>query len=288
MRESSQVKEMRGSSQVNVMRESSQVKEMRGSSQVKEMWGSSQVNVMWGSSQVNVMRESSQVKEMRESSQVNVMRESSQVKEMRESSQVNVMRESSQVNVMRESSQVNVMWESSQVTLYGESMVSAYGTNKITCHGYNVVRTSKKNKKNLILKLSKDSHLILIPEFKPSFAEYVKRYPVEFKSKTTAILYKAVHKRDGKFLSNHTLPGGGYLEYVPGEVIKHECDPSKEVSCTKGLHVSHLSWAKDFGRGWADLAILEVEVPVSKIVVGKDCDGKVRTSQLKVIKEITI
>ena len=272
------------SSQVNVMWESSQVKEMRESSQVKEMWGSSQVNVMRESSQVKEMRESSQVNVMWESSQVNVMWGSSQVKEMRESSQVKEMWESSQVNVMWGSSQVNVMRGSSQVKdLYGEAMVSAHGMNKLVCHGYNIIRTHKSNKKNLTIILNKDSHLILIPDFKATFADFAKQYPVKF-TKTKAILYKAVHKREGKYFSDYVSS----FEYQIGKVYKEEADPKSAGSCARGLHLAHLSWAKAFGSNWNDMAILECETNIKDIIVAKDCDGKLRTNRLKVLREIEL
>lgn len=35
-----------------------------------------------------------------------------------------------------------------------------------------------------------------------------------------------------------------------------------------------------------DMALLECEVPVKNIIVCKDTDGKVRTSKLKVLREV--
>ncbi len=281
MRESSQVGVMRESSQVGVMRESSQVRVMRESSQVREMRESSQVGVMRESSQVGVMRESSQVRVMWESSQVGVMRESSQVREMRESSQVGVMRESSQVREMRESSQVREMRESSQVKLYGEAMVSAYSAKSIECHGYNVVRIMNGQKEYVTVKMNKDSHLIVIPAFKPTFEDYAKRYPIVVKGKN-AILYKAVHKRDVRFYSDYDRS----FMYEVGKKSECEVNKDKESSCSYGLHVADKNWALAFGRGWEDMALLECEVPKRSIVVANDCDGKVRTSELKVIREV--
>ncbi|MGE3437865.1 MAG: hypothetical protein AB7O81_19715 [Blastocatellales bacterium] len=264
--------QMRGSSQVGVMRESSQVGVMRESSQVREMRGSSQVGVM---------RESSQVGVMWESSQVGVMWESSQVRVMWESSQVGVMRVSSQVGVLRGSSQGGVMRESSQVELYGEAYVSAYSAKQIVCHGYNIVRLvgEKKDVANLVV--NKDSSLIVIPKFKPTFNEYLKRYPVEVRGKV-AVLYKAVHKVGGKYLSDRDRK----FEYKIGEKMTHEIDKQKVNSCSVGLHVAIKSWARCFGISWGDMAILECEVPVNKIVVAQDCDGKVRTSELAVVREV--
>lgn len=95
---------------------------------------------------------------------------------------------------MRENSTVQRM--------YGEAMVSCYSNQTITAHGYNIIRTTQSNKKNLILELSKHSHLIVIPDFKPTFAEFEKRYPVEAKG-TKVILYKAVHKKNDKYFSDY-------------------------------------------------------------------------------------
>jgi hypothetical protein len=47
-------------------------------------------------------------------------------------------------------------------------------------------------------------------------------------------------------------------------------------------------WALNFGNSWNDMALLEVKVPIDKIVVSKDCDGKVRTSELTVLREVPV
>ena len=204
---------------------------------------------------------------MRESSQVNQMWESSQVKEMWESSQVNQMRGSSRVNQMR-----------------GEAMVSAYGVNRIKCSGYNVVRVRKSNRNNLTVVMNKDSHLIIIPDPKTTFADYKNRYPVTVKGKS-AIMYKAVHKTaDGPYYADYDKS----FKYEIGKKYKHKCNPSLNESRTYGLHVSHFSWARIFGNGWNNLAILECKVPVDKILVAKDCDGKVRTPELTVVREVPV
>ena len=268
MRENSQVKEMRENSQVNYMWENSQVNYMWGNSQVKEMRGNSQVNYMWGNSQVKEMWGNSQVKEMWGNSQVNYMRENSQVKEMRENSQVNYMRENSQVKEM-----------------YGTTSISnAIGSNKITTFGYNIIKTTEKNKKNLQLSLSKDSYLFIIPEYDiTSLDEFSKHHPVKHKTDGTLIVYKAVHKNnDGKYVSHYD----NKFIYTIGEIKEHPLDPQQTQSCSKGLHISGLAWALKFGFGWDDLAILEMEVNENDILIASDTDGKFRTSKLTVIREV--
>jgi hypothetical protein len=286
MRGSSRVNEMRESSRVNEMRESSRVNVMRESSRVNVMRGSSRVNVMWGSSRVNEMRESSRVNEMWESSQVNEMRESSRVNEMRESSQVNEMRESSQVNEMRESSRVNEMRESSRVNVMrGQSLVAnALGSNKIKTLGYNIIKTTKSNRKNLVLELSDDSYVFEIPEIDiTQLSEFEKFYSITRKDKTTLTCYKAVRKlENGDLHSNHDKN----FAYEIGKAHTEDLDPQQNESCSKGLHVSGLSWAVNFGRDWPNVAIIQVDVPIKSILISKDTDGKFRTGKLKVIREV--
>ena len=125
------------------------------------------------------------------------------------------------------------------------------------------------------------SHLILIPDKEATFNDYQIRYPVEVKE-GIATLYKAVRKIDNEYCSDYSRE----FKYPTSGKIEHECDPSIEESCSKGLHVSHLSWALAFSCNWDNRAILECQVPVDKIIVAKDCDGKVRTSELIVIREL--
>lgn len=58
--------------------------------------------------------------------------------------------------------------------------------------------------------------------------------------------------------------------------------------CSFGIHISHLNWALNYGANWNDLAILEVETDIDKIVLPKNSDGKARTSEIKVLREIPI
>ena len=242
---------------------------------VIEMRESSQVNVMRESSQVNVMRGSSQVKEMRESSQVNVMWESSQV---------NVMRESSQVNVMRGSSQVNVMWGSSQVKeMWGTAIAKTLSDNtKINCFGYNYIFLEE-GLVNHNITLNDTSQLIPFKTFNttPSLDFYLKNYKVEVKEKSV-IMFKAVHKINEEYVSDYDKN----FKYKIGEKTEHEINTDINNSCNVGLHASNIEFALNFGRGWNDIAILEVEIPKDKIVVSKDCDGKIRTSEMTVLREL--
>ena len=159
------------------------------------------------------------------------------------------------------------------------SILSAMGSVIITTHGINIVRYFD-DEKNLKLKLSKKTTVIKLKKQKPTAKLFCEEYPVETKGKN-AILYKAVHKIDGRYFSDRV----NSFEYIIGETKEHALGEEKE-SCGAGLHVAHLRWAVLFGKYWEDEAILECSVPLSKIFVGNDCDGKVRTSELKVLREV--
>jgi hypothetical protein len=269
LRESSHA-ELRGSSHA-VLRESSHAElwesshaELRGSSHA--VLRESSHAVLWESSHA-VLWESSHA-ELRGSSHA-VLRESSHA----------VLWESSHAE-LRESSHA-VLWESSHAVLWGEALVSAFSAKEIVAHGYNVISLRKSAKKTIKLVVGKNATLKIVPDFKPTFKEFALRYPVEVKGKN-AIMYKAVHKRDGKYFSDYS---SGF-EYEIGKEKTHDCAPSSDGSCAPGLHVSHKSWARGFGGGWIDFALLECEVPIKSIVVSKDTDGKVRTSKLTVLREV--
>jgi hypothetical protein len=273
---------MWGNSVVRSMWENSVVQSMWGNSVVQSMRGNSVVQDMWENSVVQDMWGNSVVRSMWENSVVQSMWGNSVVQSMRGNSVVQDMWENSVVQDMWENSVVQDMWGNSVVRdLYGEAMVTANGLNSITCHGYNIVRTSSDNQKNLILVINPESHLIVIPKFEATFEDFARRYPVKVHD-GKAIFYKAVHLRNGHYYSNHD----DSFEYKIGETVKHVTGPKSEGSCAPGLHIAHKQWAIAFGKNWSDMALLECEIPVETIVVAEDCDGKVRCGELKVIREV--
>ena len=210
-----------------------------------------------------------------------IVRGSAYLESVYGSAQIRYVSDSAQIRSVSDSAQIGSVSGSAQIELAGEAMVSAYSAKKIVCSGYNIVKIRKSDRKNVHLVMNKQSTLVIIPDFKPTFAEFVKRYPVQVKDKT-AILYKAVHKKDGRYFSENQKD----FEYIIGETKTHGIDKSTDESCGVGLHVSFKGWAIGFGAGWDDMALLECEVPIKNIVVARDCDGKVRTNLLKVIREI--
>jgi hypothetical protein len=113
--------------------------------------------------------------------------------------------------------------------------------------------------------------------------EFMDFYGVKH-DKKTAVFYKAVHKDGERYLSDHQ---SGFT-YRIGEKAKETCDPDVNQGCSFGIHIAHLDWALDFGKNWKDLAILEVETDIKDIVMPKGTDGKVRTCECTVLREVPL
>ncbi len=161
------------------------------------------------------------------------------------------------------------------------SLVLLYSAKLVVAKGMNLIRQI--GVKKIDLQLSKSVNFIHIKdtiENKPNFNMYKKLYPVDEKGKKI-ISYKAVHKVDGKYIADYDKK----TEYKIGEIKEIPTNPLNEESCSYGIHLSHKLWAINFGK-WKDVALLECETDIKDIVIAKDCDGKFRTSKIKVIREV--
>lgn len=117
-----------------------------------------------------------------------------------------------------------------------------------------------------------------------NITEYLSHYEIQ-QSDGKVRLYKAVHKRNGRYVSDRI----GYFEYTIGETaIADGLTTDPYVDCGHGIHIAHKEWALDFGKDWRDIAILEVEADVSGIVVPLNGYGKVRTDKVLVIREVPL
>ena len=113
--------------------------------------------------------------------------------------------------------------------------------------------------------------------------EFMNFYGIKH-NKKKAVFYKAVHKKDNCYFSDYK---NSFL-YNIGQKIKIECDTNVAKDCSYGIHISHLNWALNYGKNWGDLAILEVETDIDEIVLPKNSDGKVRTGEINVLREVPL
>ena len=180
---------------------------------------------------------------------------------------------------------IKSVYDNATILLFGMACICfLYGAKKIVSKGVNLIRQIGTSKINI--QISKTTNFIQIKELNisknPTMNVYKKLYPVDEKGKSV-IMYKAVHKSEsGEYYSNYDPS----FKYKIGEVKTENCSKEKDNSCSQGIHISHKVWAVNFGKVFDDMALLECEVNEKDIVVSKDCDGKVRASKIKVIREV--
>lgn len=103
-------------------------------------------------------------------------------------------------------------------------------------------------------------------------------------TKTKAIFYKAVRYSKGTYYADYNND----FVYEIGKYKTEICDNDIDETCSHGINISYLEWALIFGKEWSNLAILEVETKISDIVMPTETDGKVRTSKVKVLREVPL
>ena len=162
----------------------------------------------------------------------------------------------------------------SNITAYGNTSIVAYDESSIKAEGPVQIIVGYK-----FVKLDVDDKVSVVLAYDTP-EEYCNFYGVKVRD-GKAILYKAVDSSYRSFYDPN-------FKYTIGAEITEVCDESRDVVCSTGLHVSPLEWALEFGNSGKkiDFKILECSVPLSKIIVPKGTDGKVRTSQLVVLREV--
>jgi len=159
-------------------------------------------------------------------------------------------------------------WDNVSVVAWGESSVVARGN-------VQVVKYSDRTN----LEIQGNARIVTPPD---TVQEYCEFYGIEIKD-NQAMLYKAVKPDYSTFYDSE-------FKYRIGKTFTNSCNNSRDVQCSFGLHVSHINWALEFGRSKDidDFVVLECAVPVDKIIVPKNTDGKIRTSELTVLREVPL
>ena len=163
-------------------------------------------------------------------------------------------------------------WGNSSVEARDNSVVKAWDNSVVEARGN--VQVCKYSD-FVSISTQGNARIVTLPK---TLQEYCEFYGVTVKD-GHAILYKAVSPTYSSFYDREFV-------YEPGEKKEVDCDPSTDRPCSHGMHVSHLLWALDYGRYYNEFKILECAVPLDKIVVPTNTDGKVRTSELTVLREV--
>lgn len=239
-------------------------------------WENSIIDAWDGS--VVVARENSIVV-ARENSGIEAWGNSSVV--AREDSHV-VARENSRVEAW-ENSNVEA-WENSSIVAFGNSHIEAWGRNRVVAYENSSVETwgnAKNNdSKGAEVKICGNARIIYRPT---TIMQFIDFYGIRH-TKTKAVFYMAVHLKNGKYVSDHD----NSVEYTIGAQKPAECDCNTPQDDRHRISISHLHWALHFGGDWQDIAILEVETDISNIEMPKHTDGKVWSSEIKVLREFPL
>ena len=160
--------------------------------------------------------------------------------------------------------------ENSSVVAWGNSSVEANGNSQIVDRQYNGK-----------IQISGNARIVYMPK---NINDFIDFYGIKH-TKTKAIFYKAVRKdKEGIYRADRDSS----FTYEIGKIKEEKCDTDITEDCSYGIHIAHLNWALDFGRDWSNLAIIEVETKISDIVMPIDTNGKVRTSKVKVLREVPL
>ena len=117
---------------------------------------------------------------------------------------------------------------------------------------------------------------------------FLKRYEKWFNHRkvtkndhVTALYYKAVRKKDGKYISNWD----SRTEFRVGEVSECKMNKDPDRVAVEGLHVASFEFARNYGAGWKNVAILECEVNLNDVIV-PDAVDQIRARRIKVLREV--
>ena len=187
-----------------------------------------------------------------------------------------------------------VAWENSSVVARENSSVEARGNSLVVARGNSsvvawenssveaggnsqVVNRQYDGKINIL----GNARIVYMPK---NINDFIDCYGIKH-TKTKAVFYKAVRKyKDNTYHADYKED----FIYEIGKYKTEKCDTDIKNTCSYGINISCLDWALNFGRNWDNLAILEVETKISDIVMPIDTDGKVRTSKVKVLREVPI
>ena len=185
------------------------------------------------------------------------------------------------------------------VDAYDYSFVDAHGGVCVNAHDYSCVKARDyscvvaNGNAQVINKLNSKGDGVIITKGNarvlntPTLIQkYCNFYEIEYDEKKGKF-YKAVHKNSD--INSYFSDFDNTFEYRIGEKVKVDfLDTDTGIECGRGIHIAHKNWCLRFGESWRDLAILEVEAELDRIVIPKYYDGKLRCDEVTVLREVPL
>ena len=180
--------------------------------------------------------------------------------------------------VARENSSVEAWGNSSVVARENSSVVARENSSVVADGNTQVVDRLRGGK----IEITGNARIVYMPK---TIDEYCSFYGIK-RTKKKGKFFKAVRKSDtGEYYSDKDLD----FLYVIGKKAKADfLTENTREDCGHGIHIAHLNWCLDYGKDWNNLAILEVEAELDKIIVPDNCPGKVRCLEVKVLREVPL
>ena len=168
--------------------------------------------------------------------------------------------------------------ENSSVEAWGNSSVEAWENSSVEANA-NVQVVDRLDGGKICI--SGNARKVYMPK---TIKEFMDFYGIRH-DKENATFYKAVHKLTDIYVSDRNR---NFVYAIGSKVKEPDCEQNIYEPCGKGIHISHLGWAIDYGRNWDNLAILELKVKIDDIVLPINTDGKVRVPEADVIREVPL
>ena len=168
--------------------------------------------------------------------------------------------------------------ENSSVCAYDNSSVCAYKNSSVYAYGNSQVVDAYRRGN---IKVSGNARIVYNPD---NIADWALANGITITDGKIR-LYKAVHKRDGKYIADWDDD----FTYTIGAVAEADgftTDPAED--CGRGIHMATLGWSAVYGQDWDDIALLELEADADEIVVPLYETGKVRAPKALVIREVQL
>ena len=169
-------------------------------------------------------------------------------------------------------------YDNSSVCAYGNSSVCAYDNSSVYAYGNSQVVDAYRRGN---IKVSGNARIVYNPD---NITEWALANGITITDGKIR-LYKAVHKRDGKYIADWDDD----FTYTIGAVAEADgftTDPAED--CGRGIHMATLGWSAVYGQDWGDIALLELEADADEIVVPLYETGKVRAPKALVIREVQL
>ncbi len=166
----------------------------------------------------------------------------------------------------------------SRVEAWGNSSVEARENSSVEARGNSQVVDRLTFGR---IEITGNARIVYMPK---TIEEYCSFYGIEH-DKKKGKFFKCVHKKEDTFFSGYDK---NFVYKIGEKAVADKLDPDPREDCGHGIHIAHLAWVLDYGNNWDDLAILEVEAELDKIVLPDGCPGKIRCNEVKVIREVPL